>query len=316
MTQSWSKSDDFKDHFRQALRYSSSKNARKAPEVGAKICVRLGKCIYLEGEFQYLPEAESYLQTAMAAFRHFHGPKSRALASVHTALGLVYLDQDRRRDASSQLTLAGDILDSAFLNKKNPCFADYKRALGLLRMKEKYFSDAAKQLRAALTVYNGLFKGNHPIISIVQMSLGVCLYRSDKIADAHVMLTTAFDVFDETVCNPAPRFKSIADSGRVILEKCSRQIVRRRPDGDGSIDVCPRDKDLRAVSLRIAGTWEQVAGYLLFNTGDYKRIRRENHLDMYAQSGDARRVERNEWKGGDYSFSRRGAARSEKEDDG
>ena len=48
--------------------------------------------------------------------------------------------------------------------------------------------------------------------------------------------------------------------------------------------MCPRDKDLRAVSLRIAGTWEQVAGYLLFNTGDYKRIRRENHLDMYAQS--------------------------------
>ena len=49
--------------------------------------------------------------------------------------------------------------------------------------------------------------------SSVQMSLGICLYRSDKIADSHVMLTTAFDMFDETVCNPAPRFKLIADSG-------------------------------------------------------------------------------------------------------
>ena len=47
MTQSWSKSDDFKDHFRQALRYSSSKNARKAPEVGAKSTKHISIFIYL-----------------------------------------------------------------------------------------------------------------------------------------------------------------------------------------------------------------------------------------------------------------------------
>ena len=59
------------------------------------------------------------------------------------------------------------------------------------------------------------------------MSLGVCLYRSDKIADAHVMLTTAFDVFDETVCNPAPRFKSIADSGTLMKLKAIYSNVNK-----------------------------------------------------------------------------------------
>ncbi|XP_065844453.1 uncharacterized protein [Oscarella lobularis] len=280
MSQSWSKCDDFKHYFRQALNCSSSGTRVTAGK--ARICFRLGKCIYLEGQAQYMHEAESFLQTAMSAFRRLHGPKSRALASVHTALGLVHLDQDRIKDAASQLTLAGEILDSALLDKRNPCFAEYKRTLGLLRMKEKYYSEAARQLSASLTVYSGLFKEDHPMISIVQMSLGTCLYRSGKIADAHLMLTTAFDVYDKTVHNPAPRFQSIAESAKTVMEKCPRHRIQWGEDG--SIDVCPRDRDLHAVSLRIAGEWERVAAYLLFNSGDYKRIRRENHLDMYAQS--------------------------------
>ena len=210
MTQSWSKSDDFKHHFHQALR-----NAGKSAELEAKSIIYslLLLTIPFASMFQFACDLGSAFiskgNTRMKQKRIYRkpwqhsdactGPKvalSRQvrffpsitfffgkIITVHTALGLVYLDQDSRRDASSQLTLAGDILDSALLDKKNPCFADCqsfffsiqiiiffssvdKRALGLLRMKEKYFSDAAKQLRAALTVYNGLFKGNHPIISI------------------------------------------------------------------------------------------------------------------------------------------------------
>ena len=150
-------------------------------------------------------EAESFLQTAMSAFRRLHGPKSRALASGKSIVFRLFVCESFLRTCYSAHRFGSRPFGSRsnqgcrvstyagwrnfgfgsarqkkslfrrvyvfpyihiFIYLFNGGSSADKRTLGLLRMKEKYYSEAARQLRASLTVYSGLFKEDHPMISI------------------------------------------------------------------------------------------------------------------------------------------------------